>query len=76
MRCETRNDKRHVDIEHASTPAVVIKHNKCWDSLYNTPKDGGYWVSNFWDSTVQALQSIRLRGAQLHVFHQVGPGRL
>ena len=29
-----------------------IKAKWCWDSLYITLKDGGYWFSNFWASTV------------------------
>ena len=38
-----------------------IKAKKCWDSLYSTLKDPGYWVSNFWASTVY---TTKLQGLQ------------
>ena len=32
--------------------ASEIKNNQCWDSLYMSLEDWGYWVSNCWASTV------------------------
>ena len=29
-----------------------IRDNECWGSLYMILKDGGYWVSSFWASTI------------------------
>ena len=30
-----------------------IQDNQCWDSLYTTVTDWGYWVFNFWASTTK-----------------------
>ena len=40
------------------------KDKSCWDSLYLTLKDRGYWVSNFWASTVGRLGHQGLRTVQ------------